>query len=78
MAQSVKGSTQLIKESTQPVEPTEEPVNMFNSISWKMQKPSLSSRMLVQPIEIEPHPIEYRSNNGRGSTVTFNVLNAND
>ena len=67
-----------MKESTQPVEPTEEPVNMFNSIGWKVQKPSLSSGMLVQPIEIEPHPIEYQSNNGRGSTVTFNVLNAND
>ena len=77
MAQSIKGSTQLIEESTQPIEPIKELFDLFNSISWKVQKPSLSSGTLVRQVEIELHPVDYQSKGDRGSTVTFNVLNAN-
>ena len=78
MAQSIKGSTQLIGESTQPIEPIKELIDLSNSISWKVQKPYLSSGTPVRQVEIELHPVDYWSKGGWGSTVTFNVLNAND
>ena len=46
---------------TQPVEPDEEPVDLFNSTGRRVQKSSLSSRTLVQPIQIEPQSIDVRS-----------------
>ena len=39
---------------TQLVEPDEEPVDLFTSTDQQVQKPSLSSRMLVQPVKVEP------------------------
>ena len=43
---------------TQLVEPDEEPVDLFISTDQQVQKPSLSSRMLVQPIKVEPQSVE--------------------
>ena len=50
--------------TTQLVEPDEEPVNLFSSIGRMVQKPSLSSRTLVQLVKVEPQPVEVQS---RGS-----------
>ena len=40
--------------TTQQIESDEEPVNLFSSIDRGVQKPSLSSRTLVQLVEVEP------------------------
>ena len=55
----------------QPVESNDEPVDLFNLTGQGMQKPSLSSRMLVQSIE-------NWSRGGWGPTITCQILNAND
>ena len=44
--------------TTQVVEPHEEPVDQFSSISQGVQKLSLSSRMIVQLVKVEPQPVE--------------------
>ena len=55
--------------TAQPVKPDEKPVDLFSSIGWKVQKPSLCSRILVQPVEEQLR-------DGRGPTVTYQALNA--
>ena len=55
---------------TQPVEPDKESIDLFNSTDRGVQKPSLFSKMLVQPVE-------RRSRGGRGPTVICHALNAN-
>ena len=54
----------------QLVESNEEPVYLFSSIDQKMQKLSLSSRTLIQPIE-------FQSRGGQGPMVTYQELNVN-
>ena len=46
--------------TAQPIELDEELVNLFSSTDRKVQKPSLSSRMVIQPVKVEPQPIEVR------------------
>ena len=48
----------------QLIKPNEEPINLISSTSWKVQKPSISSKILVWLVKIRPHLVEYRS---RGS-----------
>ena len=55
----------------QPIEPDEESINQFSSTSRRVQKLSLSSRTLVQLIEVW-------SRGYRGPTITCQVLNTND
>ena len=47
--------------TTQPIELDEEPVNLLSSTGRRVQKSSLSSRTLVQPIKVEPQSIDVRS-----------------
>ena len=56
--------------TAQPVESNEEPVYLFSSTDQKVQKLSLSSRMLIQPIE-------FWSRGGQGPMVTYQELNVN-
>ena len=49
---------------TQSIESDEEPVNLFSSTGRMVQKPSFSSRTLVQLVKVEPQPVEVQS---RGS-----------
>ena len=56
--------------TTQSVEPDEELVDLFSSSGRGVQKPSLSSRMFVQSIEVQ-------SRGNQGPTVTYHALNAN-
>ena len=75
--------------TTQPVEPDEEsveldeePIDLFNSIGQGVQKPSLFSRMLVQPVKVQPQLVEFQSRRqskgSQGPTTTCHTLNAND
>ena len=43
---------------TQLVESNEELIDWFGSTGRRVLKPSLSSRMLVQPIKVEPQSVE--------------------
>ena len=43
---------------TQSVESNEEPIDWFGSTGRRVQKPSLSSKILVQPIKVEPQLVE--------------------
>ena len=61
----------------QPVELDEESVDLFNSTYWKVQKPSLYSRMLIRLIKVELYPVEYWSRDGQGPMITYHALNAN-
>ena len=52
--------------TTQPVEPDEEsveldeePIDLFNSIGQGVQKPSLFSRMYVQPVKVQPQLVDF-------------------
>ena len=44
--------------TAQPIELDEELVNLFSSTDRKVQKPSLSSRTVVQQLKVEPQPVE--------------------
>ena len=61
----------------QPVELDEESVDLFSSTNWKVQKPSLYSRMLIRSIEVELYPVEYWSRGGQDPRVTYHALTAN-
>ena len=52
--------------------------HLFSLISQRVQKPYLSSRMLVQLVKVEPQQVEVRLRGGRDPTVTCHALNAND
>ena len=66
--------------TAQPIEPDEELINLqlnqsrnqstLGSNGRGMQKPFLSSRMLVQSVNVEPQPVEVRSRGSQGPTVT--------
>ena len=56
--------------TTQPVEPDEKPVDILCLTGWRVQKPSLSSTMLIQPVKVW-------SRGGQGPTITCHALNAN-
>ena len=45
----------------QPVELNEESIDLFSSIGREGAKPSLSSKILVQPIEVGPQSVKGRS-----------------
>ena len=67
------------------VESNEELVDLFSSTDRRVQTPSLSSRMVVQPVKIEPQLIEVEpqlvkvwSRGGQGPMVTCQALHAND
>ena len=69
----------------QSVESNEELVDLFSSTDRMVQTPSLSSRMVVQPVKIEPQPVEVEpqsvkvwSRGGQGPMVTCQTLHAND
>ena len=51
----------------QPVEQDEESIDLFSSINWTVQKPSLFSRMFVQPVGFEPQLIEVWSRFDQGA-----------
>ena len=38
----------------QSIEPNEQPIDQFSLIGQMVQKPSLYSRTLVQPVKVEP------------------------
>ena len=61
----------------QPVELDEESIYLFNSTDWKVQKPSLYSRMLIRLIKVELYPVKYWSRDGQGLMITYHALNAN-
>ena len=42
----------------QLVEPNEELVNLLSSTGWMVQKPYLFSGMLVQPVKVQPQPVD--------------------
>ena len=52
---------------TQPVESDKELIGLFISTSRNVQKPSLSSRTLVQLVKVEPQPVEVQSKFGQGA-----------
>ena len=52
---------------TQPVESDKELIGLFISTSRNVQKPSLSSRILVQLVKVEPQPVEVQSKFGQGA-----------
>ena len=43
---------------TQLVESNEEPIDWFGSTGRRVQKPSLFSKILIQPIKVEPQSVE--------------------
>ena len=49
---------QPIELDEEPIDLLAQPVNLFSSIDQGVQKPYFSSRTLVQPVKIEPQPIE--------------------
>ena len=51
----------------QSIEPDEQPIDRFNSTGQRVQKPSLFSRTLVQPIKIEPQLVEVQSRSNQGA-----------
>ena len=61
---------------TQSVESNEKLVDLFSLLGWKVQKPYLSSRMLIRSIKVELHPVEYQSRGSQGPMVTYHTLNA--
>ena len=63
--------------TAQPVEPDEESVNPQLNRSRGAKNSSLSSRMIVQPVKVEPQLVEVRLRFGRDPTVTCQALNAN-
>ena len=52
--------------TTQPIEPNEESINPQFNRSRGTKKSFLFSRMVVQPIKVEPQPIEVQSRTCRG------------
>ena len=72
---------------TQLVELDEEPIDCQlnrsrsrstpNSTCRGCKKLSLSSKMIVQPVKVEPQLVEVRLRFGRDPTVTCQALNAN-
>ena len=61
----------------QLIEQDEKPIDLFNSIGWRVQKPFLSFKMFVPPIKVEFQPIDIQSRDGRGPTITNQALNIN-
>ena len=57
---------QPIELDEEPIDLLAQPVNLFSSIDQGVQKPYFSSRTLVQPVKIEPQPIEIRSRSDWG------------
>ena len=56
----------LEPKSAQLVESYKELVDLFNSTSRMVQKPSLSSKTFVQLVKVEPQPVEVRLRGSQG------------
>ena len=59
--------------TTQSVEPDEEPVDLFNLTGLIVQKLSLSSRTIVQPVKVEPQLVDPHLNQSRSSQGAIEV-----
>ena len=57
----------------QSVESNEELVDLFSSTDRRVQTPSLSSRMVVQPVKIEPQRSRLSLNQSRSSQGVVKV-----
>ena len=61
----------------QPVEPDKEPIDpQLNQLMG--EKNLLSSKTVVQSVEVEPQPVEVWSRGDRAPTVTCQALKTND